>query len=192
LNEKLSWAESDNNKLKDKIISLKGKASKRRKVECDITPLQASIIEQQENLHGVKMECFAEIKTMGNKVKMVEKHLEIVSWTNQRMRDLQSKIEDLEEWRNKEKNVPSSLPVIKSYDISVHTLATTECQDLASRFKENARKDLAGMMDLYEKYIYDIQIYIQWPEINFEYEHPVPYALFQKLEDNYEKIKAKV
>ena len=47
-------------------------------------------------------------------------------------------------------------------------------------------------MDLYEKYIYDIQRYIQWPEINFEDEHPVPYALFQKLEDNYEKIKAGV
>ena len=64
---------------------------------------------------------------MANKVKMVEKHLEIVSQTNQRMRYLQDKIEDLKEWRNKEKNVPSSLPVIKSYDISAHTLATTEC-----------------------------------------------------------------
>ena len=76
------------------------------------------------------------------------------------MRSLQANIEDLDEWRNKENNVPSSLPVIKSYDISVHTLDTTECQDLASRFKENSRKDLAGMMELYEKYIYDIQIYI--------------------------------
>ena len=66
--------------------------------------------------------------------------------------------------------------IIKSYDIIVHTLATTECWDLASRFEENARKDLAGMMDLYEKSIYDIQIYIQWTEINFEDEHPVQYA----------------
>ena len=72
------------------------------------------------------------------------------------MRDLQVKIEDLDEWGNKEKNVPSSLPIIKIYDISVHTLATTECQDFASRFEENARKDLAKM-DLYEKYIYEIQ-----------------------------------
>ena len=71
-------------------------------------------------------------------MKMVEKHLKIVSQTNQRIRALQAKIEDLDEWRNKEKNVPSSLPVIKSYDISVHTLATTKCQDLASRFEENA------------------------------------------------------
>ena len=43
------------------------------------------------------------------------------------MIDLQAKIEYLEEWRSIEKNVPSSLPVIKSYDISVHTLATIEC-----------------------------------------------------------------
>jgi hypothetical protein len=59
-----------------------------------------------------------------------------------------------------ENNVPSSLPTITSYDISFHTLATTECQDLASRFEENARQNLAGMMDLYEKSIYDIQRYI--------------------------------
>ena len=48
------------------------------------------------------------------------------------------------------------------------------------------------MMDLYEKYIYDIQGYIQWPEINFEDEHPIPYALLKQLEDNYEKIKEEV
>ena len=117
----------DNNKLKDEIINLKLEMSKRRKVECDITPLKASILEQQERLHDVKMECFTKIQKMANKVKIVGKHLEIVSQTNQRMRDLQAKIEDIEEWRNKEKNVPSSLPIIKSYDISVHTLATTEC-----------------------------------------------------------------
>jgi hypothetical protein len=108
------------------------------------------------------------------------------------MKDLQAKIKYFEGWRSMENNVPCSLPIIKSYDISVHTLATTEYQDLASRFEENARKDLAGMMDLYEKYIYDIQIYIQWPEINFEDEHLVPYALFEQLEDSHEKIKAGV
>ena len=48
------------------------------------------------------------------------------------------------------------------------------------------------MMDLYEKSIYDIQRYNQWPEINLEDEHPVLYAFFLKLEDNYEKIKAEV
>ena len=138
------------------------------------------------------MECFAEIRKMVDKVKMVEKDLEIVSQTNQRMRDLQARIKDIEEWRSMEKNVPSILLVIKSYDISVHILATIECQDLDSRFKENARKDLGGMMDLYGKSIYDIQRYIQWPEINFEDKHLVPYALFKKLEDNHEKIKVDV
>ena len=47
-------------------------------------------------------------------------------------------------------------------------------------------------MELYEKYIYDIQRYIQWPEINFEHEHPIPFAFFQDIEDIYEKIKAEV
>ena len=64
-----------------------------------------------------------------------EKHLEIVSQTNQSMTSLQDKIEDLDEWRSMEKNVPSSLLVIKSYDYNLHTLATTKCQNLASRFE---------------------------------------------------------
>jgi len=42
------------------------------------------------------MECFIEIQKMADKMKMAEKLLEIVSQTNQRMRDLQTKIEDLE------------------------------------------------------------------------------------------------
>ena len=62
--------------------------------------------------------------------------------------------------------------------------------ELSLRFEENDRKDLVGTMDLYEKSIYDIQRYMQWPEINFEDEHPVPYALFKQLEDSHEKIKA--
>ena len=161
-------------------------------MECVTTPLQESILEQQENIYDVKIECFIEIKKMVDKVKMVEKHLEFVSQTYQRMGDLQAKIEDLEEWRSMEKNVPSSLSEIKSYDISVHTLATIECQDLASRFEEISRKDLAGMMDLYEKSIYEIQRHIQWLEINFEDEHPVPYVLFKQLEDSHEKIKEEV
>ena len=65
---------------------------KRRKVECDTTLLQEGILKQQEKLHDVKMECFAEIRKMVDKVKMVEKNLEIVSQTYQRMRDLQAKI----------------------------------------------------------------------------------------------------
>ena len=101
------------------------------------------------------MECLTVIQKMDDKMKMVEKHLEIVSQTNQRMRAIQEKIEYIEEWRNMKNNVPSSL-----HDINLHTLATTECQDLASRFEENARQNLGGMMVLYEKYIYDIQRYI--------------------------------
>ena len=46
LNEKLSLAELDNNKLKDEIISLKEEMNKRRKVECEMTPLKISILEQ--------------------------------------------------------------------------------------------------------------------------------------------------
>ena len=131
LNENLSQAESDNNKLRDEIISLKEEINKRSKVECDMTALKMSILEQQERLDDVKMECFIAIQKMADKMKSVEKHLEIIAQTNHRMRSLQAKIEDIEEWRSKENNVPSSLPIIKSYDISVHTLATTKCQDLA-------------------------------------------------------------
>ena len=40
LNEKLSHAKLDNNKLKDEIISLKEEMSKRTKVECDMTLLK--------------------------------------------------------------------------------------------------------------------------------------------------------
>ena len=67
------------------------------------------------------------------------------------MESLQDKIEEIDKWRKMEKNVPSSLPLVKTYDIILHTLATNECQELASRFKENARQSLVGMMDVYEK-----------------------------------------
>ena len=125
-------------------------------------------------------------------MKMVQKHLEIVSQTNQRMRSLQAKIEDLDEWRSMEKNVPSSLSVFKGYDVNFLTLATTESQDLASRFEENVKQNIVGMMDLYDKSIYDIQRYIQCPEINLKDENPVPFSFFQKLEESYEKIKEEV
>ena len=57
---------------------------------------------------------------------------------------------------------------------------------------ENSRKDLAGMMDLYEKSTYDIQRYMQWPKINFEEEHPVPITLFEQIESEFEKAKVEV
>jgi hypothetical protein len=91
-----------------------------------------------------------------------------------------------------EKNVPSSLLAVKTYDIGLHALAVNECQELASKFEEKARQNLVGMMELYKKSIYDIQRYIQLPEINFKDEHPISFAFFQELEDKYEKIKVEV
>ena len=108
------------------------------------------------------------------------------------MRNLQEKIIKLDGWRSTEKNIPNSLPSFKSYDITVYSMATEECQDLDSQFEENSRKDLAGMMDLYEKTTYDIQMYIQWPEINFREEHPISITLFEQIEKDFEKVKIEV
>ena len=38
-------------------------------MESDTTPFQASILEQQENLYDVKMECFNEIRRWPTKLK---------------------------------------------------------------------------------------------------------------------------
>ena len=97
---------------------------------------------------------------MVDKVKVLEKHLEIISQINLKMESLQVSIEELDKWRSIENNVPSSLIVIKTYDINLHTLATSECQELASIFEGWDWQNLVGMMDLYEKSIYDIQRYI--------------------------------
>ena len=70
------------------------------------------------------MECLDKIKKMVDKVKMIEKHLNIVSQTHQRMRKLQEKITELNEWRNTENNIPSSLTSFKSYEIMVYSMAT--------------------------------------------------------------------
>ena len=78
------------------------------------------------------MECFDKVQKMVDKVKMIEKHLDIISQTHQRMRNLQEKNIELDGWRNIEKNIPSSLPSVKSYDIMVYSMATIECQDFAS------------------------------------------------------------
>ena len=129
---------------------------------------------------------------MDDKVKMIENHLDIVSQTHKKMRDLQDKLIELDEWRSTKRDVPNSLPLVKIYDITVYSMATEECQDLASRFEENARKDLVGMIDLYEKTTYDIQRYIQWPEINFEENHPVPITVFEEIEKDFERVKAEV
>ena len=156
LSEKLSQAETDNHKLKEEVISLKAKIHKQRKVDDKTTPLREAILDQHANFYDVRMECFDKVKKMADKVKMIEKHLDIVSQTHRKMRDLQEKIIELDEWRSTKRDIPNSLPSVKSYDITVYSMATEECQDLASRFEENARKDLAGMMNLYEKNTYDI------------------------------------
>jgi hypothetical protein len=138
------------------------------------------------------VECFKEIQKMEEKVKDLEKHLEIVSQINLKMESLQAKTEELDKWRNMEKNLTSSLPTIKNYDIRLHTLATNECQELASKFEVKGRQSLAGIMDVYDKSIYDTQRYIQWPEINFRDEHPISFAFFQELEYKYEMTKVEV
>jgi hypothetical protein len=91
-----------------------------------------------------------------------------------------------------EKKFRSSLPIVKAYDIRLHTLATSECQELASMFKEKAIQSLAGMMDVYDKSVYDVQRYLQWPEINCRDEHPISFAFFQELKDKYEMTKVEV
>ena len=79
---------------------------------------------------------------MADKVKVLEKHLEIVSQINLKMESLQVKIEDLDKWRRIENNVPGNLPVIKTYDINLHTLATSECQEIAPYLKKELDKIL--------------------------------------------------
>ena len=71
-------------------------------------------------------------------------------------------------------------------------MAMEECQDLASRFEENARKYLVGMMDLCEKTTHDIQRYIKWPDINFEGDHPVPITVFEEIKKDFERVKVEV
>lgn len=156
LNEKLLQVQSENSKLKDELINLREEMNKWRKVENNMILLKEYILEQQEKLHDVKVECFTEIQKMAEKVKALEKNLEIVSQINLKMESLPVKIEKLDIWRNMERSVPSSLPAVNNYDIKLHTLATNECREQASKFEENARQKLAGMVELYDKSIYDI------------------------------------
>ena len=59
-------------------------------------------------------------------------------------------------------------------------------------FEERERKSLEGMMDVYDQLVKDVQIYLQWPEINFKDEHPIFFSFFQELEDKYEMTKVDV
>ena len=46
--------------------------------------------------------------------------------------------------------------------------------------------------NLYEKSTYDLQRYIQWPEINFEEEHLILITLFEQIERDFKKLKVEV
>ena len=48
------------------------------------------------------------------------------------------------------------------------------------------------MIDVYEKSIYDVQKYLQWPRINFIDEHPIYFAFIQDLKDKYEMTKVEL
>ena len=96
LNDKLLQAQFENIKLKDEIINLQEEMNKRRKVEINMITLKENILEQQEQLHDVKVECFTKIQKMAKKVNVLEKHLEIVSQINLKMDSLQIKIGDLD------------------------------------------------------------------------------------------------
>ena len=58
----------------------------------------------------------------GKKSEILEKHLKFASQINLKMESLQTKIEELDRWRNMEKSVPSGLMEIKAYDIRLQTL----------------------------------------------------------------------
>ena len=88
LSEKLSQAKFDNHKLKEETTTLKAEIHKRRKVNDETTPLREAILDQQAKLYDVRMEFFYKVKKMVDKVKMIKKHLDIVSQTHQKMRDL--------------------------------------------------------------------------------------------------------
>ena len=61
LNEHLLEAEYENFKLKDELISLREEMKKGRKVDDNLLPLKENIMEKQEQLHYVKVECFSKV-----------------------------------------------------------------------------------------------------------------------------------
>ena len=69
---------------------------KRRKLDDNLVLLKEKILEQQEQLHDVKVECFTEVHKKKKKLKSLEKHLEIVFKINMKMESLQTKIEELD------------------------------------------------------------------------------------------------
>ena len=125
-------------------------------------------------------------------VKDLEKHLEIASQIHQSMESLQAKIEEVDECRSSKKNVPNILLELKSYDIMLHTLATHECQELASKFEEKVKQSIVGIMKIYTSNIQEMQKNVQCLEIDLQQEKPITFTLFQRLQKEYEAIKAEL
>lgn len=93
---------------------------------------------------------------MADIIKALEKHLENASQVYQNMESLWTKIEELDEWRNMEKNVLGGILIIKAYDIRLHTLATNECQELPSKFEEKVKQSPEGTMKVYTNNVQDM------------------------------------
>jgi hypothetical protein len=50
----------------------------------------------------------------------------------------------------------AGISIIKAYDIRLHTLATNECQEPASKFEEKVKQSLAGVMKVYTDNVQDM------------------------------------
>ena len=168
LNEILSKVESKNTKLEEESINLKVEVKKKRKVDDHLNSLKYIILIEQEILHDAKTKCFVEVQKMVDMLKALEKHLEVALQTHKSMESLQVKIEEMEEWRSSKKNVPDRLPTLKSYDIRLHTLATHECQELASKFEEKVKQSIVGIMKIYTSNTQEMQKNVQWLEIDLQ------------------------
>ena len=74
----------------------------------------------------------------------------------------------------------------------MYTLATSECQELASKFEGTVKQSLTGIMKVYIDNVQDMKKDIQWPYINIQDEKPIPFSFFQKWESEYESITTEV
>jgi hypothetical protein len=55
---------------------------------------------------------------------------------------------------------------LSTYDIILHTLDTSGCQELTSKFEEKVKQRLAGIMKVYKDNFQHMKKDIQWPKIN--------------------------
>lgn len=88
LKEKVLESELENQNFKDELINLMEEMEKRRKDDEHLVLLKENILEKQEQMHDVKVEGFMEIQNMADKIKALEKHLEIASHINQKIESL--------------------------------------------------------------------------------------------------------